>query len=137
MKQGVGKSYTKIYWVWRNILLRCSSDHKAHFSKYKARGINVCERWKHFEKFYADMGEIPQGMTIDRINNDGNYDSENCRWADKTTQARNRRYIRPLTAFGKTQLISDWAKEKGIKLTTLTMRLDAYGWTLERALGGK
>jgi hypothetical protein len=119
------------------MLLRCSSNHKTHFSKYKARGIIVCERWKVFEKFYADMGDIPKGLTLDRINNNGNYEPLNCRWADKTTQARNRRFVRPLTYNGKTQLLTDWANELGVGISTLCMRLNHSKWSVERTLGGK
>lgn len=129
------KSSTKIYWVWRNILLRCKSNHPSHFSKYKKRGIKVCKRWLDFKNFYADMGEIPEGqMTIDRINNNGNYTPSNCRWADKVTQRRNARNLHPITFDGKTQLLTDWAKELGIKVATLNSRLNVGGWTVKDAL---
>lgn len=128
------KSELPAYWVWRGILLRCSSNHPTHYFKYKARGIDVCERWLTFEHFLSDMGHPPPGLSIDRINNDAGYGPTNCRWATKTTQARNRRYIRPITFDGRTQLLTDWAKEIGIKVTTLSMRMDSYGWTVERAL---
>lgn len=134
MKVGQHKTKTKIYWVWRNILLRCSSNHPVHYSKYKGRGIYVCERWKSFENFLADMGDSPHGLSIDRKDNDGPYNKENCRWATRTEQMRNRRSIRPLTLHGRTQLLTDWAAELGIGISTISMRLDKYGWSVERAL---
>lgn len=134
MKSATPKSSTKEYWVWRGMLLRCKSRKPPHFKKYRARGIQVCERWLTFENFLADMGEVPLGLSIDRIDNNGNYEPGNCRWADNKTQSRNRRSIRLITYSGRTQLLSDWAEELGLNISTLSMRLDHYKWPLARAL---
>lgn len=129
------KTKHELYWVWRGILLRCKSNHPAHYKKYKGRGICVCDRWLAFENFLEDMGPRPTtAHSIDRIDNDGNYEPRNCRWADKTTQSRNRRYCREITFNGKTQLLSDWAEEIGLNVSTLWMRLDVYNWPLSKAL---
>ena len=128
------KTKHPLYWIWRGVLLRCASLHPAHFSKYRGRGIRVCDRWLSFENFVADMGERPSGMSIERKDNNGNYEPSNCCWADKRTQARNRRCARPLTLDGRTQLLSDWAIELGMNVNTLSMRIDTYKWPLSKAL---
>ena len=91
-------------------------------------------RWEAFEEFYADMGDRPEGCTLDRINNEEGYNKENCRWATRQQQQRNLSNNRPLTYKGKTQLACDWAEELGINLKTLQTRLHR-GWSDEEALG--
>lgn len=86
-----GMALTPIYWIWADMVGRCTRPTHARYSDYGGRGITVCERWLDFANFYADMGDRPKDRSLDRINNDGPYASENCRWATASEQRRNRR----------------------------------------------
>lgn len=86
-----GKSRTKAYKTWSSMLGRTTNPLNKDWKYYGGRGIAVCERWTKFENFYADMGDPPDDLTIDRIDVDGNYEPANCRWVDRATQTANRR----------------------------------------------
>jgi len=83
-----------LYVVWRKMRERCLSKTCKDYKNYGGRGITICSRWDSFEAFVEDMGERPEGLTLDRIDSNGNYEPSNCRWADRTTQNINRDYIR-------------------------------------------
>lgn len=129
-----GMRRTPVYRSWMNMKARCLNPNHGAYKRYGGRGITVCARWiDSFENFYEDMGDRPEGMTLDRERSDGNYEKANCRWATKTTQANNRSSNRMITFDGKHLSASEWARVTGLKPAVIIDRLNS-GWTVERAL---
>lgn len=126
-----GMSETKLYRAWASMLSRCYNSKTINYKYYGGRGIKVCEEWHKFENFYKDMGDRPDGCTLDRIENSGNYCKENCRWAKIITQRRNRSNNIYITYKGKTQIINDWAKEYNIYPAVIKYRL-TKGYELDK-----
>jgi len=122
-----------MYSTWSTMKSRCTNKNFPKYESYGARGIKLCEKWMTFEGFIEDMGERPAGMSIDRIDVNGDYCKENCRWATTSQQARNKTNTRYITAFGRTQCLADWSDETGIDHRTIGTRL-SRGWTTEEAL---
>lgn len=120
-----GMSRTLVYRVWYAMRKRCNNPKDIRFKHYGGRGIKVCERWNKFENFLSDMGMPEEGMTIDRIDNNGDYTKENCRWATKQQQSDNRRTGVKLTHNGVTLSIAGWSKALGISVTTFRDRMAA------------
>ena len=129
-----GKSFTPIHSKWVNIHQRCENTRDPQYPDYGGRGIFVCERWKSFDNFYRDLGDPPPGMSLDRINNDGPYSPENCRWATPSMQNSNKRPSRKRDTkiFGVDRRV--WAKALGLRSATVHFRM-RRGWSAERALG--
>lgn len=125
------------YTAWAGMLQRCRNPKNAAYPDYGGRGITVCDAWRDsFEAFYADLGPRPSARhSIDRIDNDGNYEPGNCRWATAKEQNRNTRRARLLTFDGRTQLLSDWGAELGVHPEAIRGRL-RRGWSIEDALQG-
>ena len=123
-----------LYCVWISMKARCYNAKSKDYKRYGGRGIAVCERWRNsFVNFFADMAERLEGMSIDRIDNDRGYSPENCRWATKIEQNRNRKKNIVVTFKGQTKPLTEWAKELGINHSTLSWRLNK-GWSTEKAL---
>jgi hypothetical protein len=130
-----GKCKSPEYQIWCGMIGRCYNEKREQYPDYGGRGIIVCDRWLSFENFYADMGSRPSlEHSVDRKDNGGNYCPENCYWATKVQQNNNTRRNRFLTHNGKTQTVSQWAREIGISITTLHQRIFICKWTVEKAL---
>ena len=129
-----GLSKTPIYNCWLSIKKRCYNEQNQDYHLYGGRGIRVCDRWMKFENFYADMGERPEGMSIDRIDYNGDYTPENCRWATATQQARNKRNTKVVEYGGITKPIRDFCDELSLNASTVMTRLNQQHWTVDRAL---
>ena len=131
------KSGTKVYDAWHGAKQRVSNPNIQSWPHYGGRGIKMCDRWfLSFEEFLKDMGEPPTAAhSLDRIDGDGDYEPNNCRWATAETQNQNRRdYNTRLTYRGKTQTQAEWSRELNIGQTTISQRLYSYGWSVEKAL---
>lgn len=130
-----GQADTPLYKRWSGMIGRTSRPNNSDFRHYGGRGISVCERWREFENFAADMGPTfrPE-LTLDRIDNDRGYEPGNCRWATRAEQNRNQRRNRYVTWRGRTIVLTDWADLLGLNFDTVRKRLDKHGWSVERAL---
>jgi hypothetical protein len=125
--------FPRWYHIYLGMVARCTNTAATGFQQYGGRGIRVCDRWlKSPADFLADMGEPPEDLSLDRIDNDGPYSPENCRWATRVEQQNNRRCNRNITHQGKTQSLSEWAREIGLTNATLTKRLRS--WSVDMAL---
>ena len=124
-----------IYTAWRSMIDRCYYPRLAAYKNYGGRKIKVCRRWRHsFVNFLADMGEPPtEKYSIDRIDNNGNYEPGNCRWATRIEQQRNKRTNRMLTFNGETHCSAEWNEKLRLPHGTITRRLFS-GWSVEQAL---
>jgi hypothetical protein len=113
---------------------RCNDPNIAQWLNYGGRGITVCSRWDRFDHFVEDMyPTYRDGLTLDRIDNNGDYSPSNCRWATRAEQANNKRGNHNITHDGRTMNMTQWAKELGMPRTRLKTRLK-LGWSVERAL---
>ena len=123
-----------LYHKWRTMLRRCNNPKDAGYKNYGGRGIRVCDEWEDFFVFetWGNLNGYKPGLTIERIDNDGNYCPENCRWATQKEQARNTRRTKNITYKGKTQCLSAWGEDLGIPGNVLSARL-CSGWTIDRA----
>lgn len=129
-----GMSNTPIFRLWWAMMQRCYDINSDSYERYGARGITVCDRWHQFEDFYADMGDKPKGMSLERKDNSLGYSPENVEWASAKSQNNNKRNNVVLEFKGKKQTMTQWAEEYGIKPHTLRKRIVVQGLPLEQAL---
>lgn len=129
------KTGTRIYRIWRGMKTRCENSNDYHYEYYGGRGINVCSEWQRFEPFYnwALANGYAKSLTLERIDNNGNYEPSNCRWATIKEQCNNRRTSRIITHNNVSHTLSEWAAIAKIKRGTLAYRID-NGWSIDDAL---
>ena len=126
---------TRLYSIWATMIQRCSDIKCNAYKDYGLRGISVCNKWKNFVNFqeWALNNGYHNDLSIDRIDNNGNYEPNNCRWCDRITQANNKRNNHYIIYNGETKTIAQWALLVGLKHSTLQVRLKR-GWSIEKAL---
>lgn len=132
-----GLRYTRIYAIWSGMIDRCYRKKNKKYKDYGGRGIRVCDEWRNdVNAFYnwAMNNGYDNNFSIDRINNDSNYEPNNCRWTTVDKQVNNRRYNRIYTYNNKSQTLKQWADEYNINYHTLISRLDKLDWDFEKAL---
>lgn len=126
---------TNEYRVWIEMKQRCYNPNCNRFYTHGARGITVCEKWRDsFVAFMEDMRPRPEGLALERRDNDGNYTPENCYWATRTEQARNRQNTVRATLNGETKPVSQWCEELDLPYKTVMARINQCGWSKEKAL---
>ena len=131
-----GLKNTRLYRIWLQIKNRCFNSNTNRYRDYGARGITVCDEWRNdFKAFYdwAMNNGYSDELTIDRIDNDGNYEPSNCRWVSVKVQNRNTRSNRLITYKGETHCVADWADITGLSRACICDRIK-YGWSVERTL---
>ena len=124
----------RLYNIWKHMRTRCNNANTKDYQNYGGRGIRVCDEWNEYLPFreWALSHGYNEHLTIDRIDNDGDYCPENCRWATNTTQVRNRRKTVKLSYNGETRALTEWCEIFGLNIKTCYNRLHNYGWTNPR-----
>lgn len=127
---GLCRTHPREYRIWKNMRARCASRGNKSFPDYGGRGIYVCERWAEFPAFIEDMGAVPDGGSIDRIDVNGPYSPDNCRWASATDQARNKRSNHLIEYHGETKTLQEWCNQFCIEPSKARYRLRT-GWDID------
>lgn len=135
-----GRTNTRLYKVWVSMKMRCENQNHKAYNDYGGRGITICEEWSKFENFkkwaiesgYNENCSVRE-LTLDRIDVNGNYEPNNCRWVDMKTQANNRRNNVFICINGENRTVSEWARYSNINLSTLWYRIKR-GWTGEKLI---
>lgn len=125
----------RLYVTWKNMRQRCTNPRATSYKYHGARGVKICDKWDDFWSFIDDMGSSYQeGLTLDRIDVNGDYCKENCRWATWKIQGNNKRRSRVLTYKNESHTITDWAEKIGVKRSTLAQRFYVYKWPVSKVL---
>lgn len=129
-----GMTDSSEYKTWCGIKRRCLNENDKRYPEYGGRGIKICDSWSNsFQSFFHDMGEKPEGYSIERIDVNGNYEKSNCKWIKLSSQASNKRTNVKITHKNETKNLSDWSLETGIKAETISARIKR-GWSIEKSL---
>lgn len=120
------------YRSWSSMLTRCLNSKNKKFTDYGGRGITVCESWREFSGFISDMGKRPEGTSLGRIDNDGNYDPKNCRWEPAIMQARNKRNTRLFVVDGINATLVEHCNRLGLRHSTIRNRFYSLGWSVNK-----
>lgn len=128
-----GKSHTKVWYAWLNMIQRCTYPKHDRYKNYGGRGISVCERWMDFDAFYEDMGSPQPGNTLERVDVNGNYCPENCKWIPSKDQYYNKTSTVMVGLHGVNVPFVYLVEKSGVKTQTAYARLFRYGWSPERA----
>ncbi len=137
IKHGYSKRNKRhnLYYVWAGMKQRCINKNHPRYKDYGGRGINICKQWNEFENFLKDMGEsYKKGLTLDRINNNGDYCKSNCKWSTPLEQNNNSRKNKYFTYNGLTKTLYQWAKYLNVNRSTLAQRYYVYKWPIEKVL---
>lgn len=129
-----GRKVPPTYHSWAGMKARCNNPKNSYYKSYGGRGISVCERWLTYENFFKDMGEKPDGYSIDRIDVNGNYSPENCKWSSLSDQANNKTNNHVITYLNETKTLQEWSKTIGISHGSLLFRIYKAKWPIEKAM---
>lgn len=128
-----GMSNTPTYSTWAAMIKRCTNSNDSRFPYYGGKGISICKAWRSFNEFLKDMGEKPEGKSIDRIDTTGNYCKENCRWASPLEQSNNTTRVYKITYKNETHTISEWSRKLDLPYGTLRRRIVEKKWSPEES----
>lgn len=128
-----GMSKTLTYKTWASMINRCTNSNESCFKFYGGRGIRVCERWMDFVNFYNDMGEKPNGFSLDRIDPNGNYELNNCRWVSIKVQQRNKRNTVRAFFNGTSKSVAEWCEAFGIPYKLIISRMKKWNCSFDEA----
>ena len=134
-----GMANTKLHETWRQMRARCNNKRSKHYLDYGGRGISVCDEWDIFENFmeWSLANGYSDELSIDRIDNDGDYEPDNCRWTTALVQMNNRRNTVYVTYKGETKPLKDWCRELDLKYQRMWCRIVKYKWDIDRAFEEK
>ncbi|MCK5787946.1 MAG: hypothetical protein KAH32_03035 [Chlamydiia bacterium] len=129
------KVLTGSYKSWLAMRRRCTDPKSKDYKYYSEKGVTVCTSWlKSYQAFYKDMGDRPDGLTLDRVDNDKGYSKSNCRWATRLQQVNNSSIIRLLSFKGESKSVTEWSRALGIPRARISTRLNQLNWSVERSL---